>query len=247
MEVLYCISPVTASGKVNMEVDRRLMEISEREGRNFFRFYRWEPACISLGRGQDPEDLLDTDYMRSMGYDWVNRITGGSYVLHKGDITYSITASSKSSMFKLPLMDFYKLVHRAFYLGILKTGIDSSMITYGNSRFAREHKKSPCFSHFSNNEILIEGRKILGSAQKRGKNGLLQHGSLLVDDSLYDLYRIQKVFDDFDAIEKSITYIRKYADISYEELYSHITESVCDVFGLKYLSAELKEVLENIP
>ncbi len=246
MESLYYIRPETDSGPHNMIIDEKLMALSRKEGKSFFRLYHWDPVCISLGRGQSPESLLNMDYIESKGYQCINRITGGSYVLHKGDITYAITVSSKSSMFSLSLIDLYKKVHNAFYKAIISSGIDKGLVYFGSGSFRREHKQLPCFSHYSNNELLLEGKKILGSAQKRGKDSLLQHGSLLVENSLYDLFRIQKTYAEFSEIERSITYIRKYTDISYEDLYMRIINAIGEEFNQKIIIAELKEVLENL-
>lgn len=245
MESLLYIKPEKNSGQINMAIDQKLLEISERKGVSFFRFYHWEPVCISLGRGQNAEDILNIDYIQSKGFNFVSRITGGSYVLHKGDITYAIALSSNSRLFRRPYEDFYRAVHTAFYYAFINLGIDRDLLSLGSGTFSREHKKNPCFSHYSNHEVLIEGKKVMGSAQKRGRYSLLQHGSLLVENSLTDLYNVQTVFKDYSEIEGRITFLCKYLYGDYEEIYSAILDSVLDIFDMKLIVVDMEDVLGN--
>ena len=217
-EKLYYIPPAAASGVENMAIDRELMQRARREGKTFFRLYHWQPSCISLGRGQDPEKVLNMAYIKRKGYDVVMRPTGGSYVLHHGDITYAIATAGHSKCFALPLLRFYRVINQAFYRALRDIGVAENTMHFGAAAFRREHKQKPCFSHHANHEILINGKKILGSAQRRSKDALLQHGSLLVDDSINELFYVQKHFSDSAAIHRRVTYLRAHIPVSYTHL-----------------------------
>lgn len=245
MEYLFIAGPDTDTGKNNMTIDEKLMGISEAEGLTILRFYHWDPVCISLGRGQDPNIILDRDYLNDNDIDHVSRITGGSFVLHKGDITYSIITSNKSRLFALSLFEFFEKVHRGFYKALINSGINPELLSFGQGRFRREDKMHPCFSNSSNYEILIEGKKVLGSAQKRNRNSLLQHGSLLIEDSLEELFNVQTIYDDYSYIENKVTFLRKYIDSDYGKLYSAISRAIAEVLELKLEKLDIYRLIDN--
>lgn len=227
-----------------MYVDQRLMELSEQNNMLFFRFYQWDPVCVSLGRRQNPHNLLNIPYMSSKGYETVNRITGGSFVLHKGDISYAITVPSSNRIFDMPLNDFYSTIHKAFYNALILAGVNKSILSFANGSFSRTHKNYPCFSHNSNHELLLEGKKVLGSAQRRGRHSLLQHGSLLVEDSLEDLFNIQNIYNERSEIFSRVTFLKKFKNIDYGSLYLVILQSLAELLALDIVEIEMEEVVD---
>ncbi len=139
------------------------------------RFYRWERPTASLGFGQTTARVVDLDFCRSHGVDVVRRPTGGKLVLHHREITYAVVSSDVEA-FTATLGGSYKLISRGLLLGLERLGLRAALAT----QTPRDYVKGivPCFSQPAENEIEIDGRKIIGSAQKRVGNRFLQHGSI---------------------------------------------------------------------
>jgi len=162
-------------GAFNMAVDEYLFRRLDKIPRTTVRFYRWERQTVSLGYSQRVEEVLDYDYCRSHGIDVVRRITGGKLVLHWREITYSIV-SSDTKVFSATLAESYKRISAALILGLKKIGLKARLAGPPPSSYSRGNM--PCFAYPARDEIEIDGRKIVGSAQKRVGEWFLQHGSI---------------------------------------------------------------------
>jgi lipoate-protein ligase A len=143
------------------------------------RLYGWDPPAFSYGRFQKPEEILDLGRCREAGVPVVRRITGGGVIYHGEELTYSLVCptgfipgsrSVKEAFFHLTsfLLSFYRglglpAAHAADY--------------YGDSR-PLGGRTPLCFSGIESCDILINGNKIGGNAQRRLKNLIFQHGSI---------------------------------------------------------------------
>ncbi len=148
------------------------------------RFYTWDPAAVSIGRFQKIEDAVNADACKRHGFDIVRRITGGRAVLHHQELTYSIIARTDNPLFPSNVLGTYKLIAAGLLQGLKNLGIPAEMVSRSNRHAALVKKgvKDPaCFSSPSWYEILVHGRKIIGSAQRRLSGAFLQHGSILMD------------------------------------------------------------------
>ncbi len=172
-------------GAFNMAVDEFLFRRLDRDPRTTVRFYRWERPTVSLGYSQGIESILDLEYCQKNGIDVVRRITGGKLVLHWREITYSIV-SSDTTAFSPTLAESYKRISAALILGLEKMGLRARLAGPPPSSYSRGNM--PCFAYPARDEIEIDGRKIVGSAQKRVGERFLQHGSIPLqgDDGLLD-------------------------------------------------------------
>lgn len=167
-----------ASGAHNMAMDQALME-SVRAGRDpVLRFYRWSPACLSLGRNQPADGWYDERKLREHGIDVVRRPTGGRAVLHDRELTYS--AAFPTRMLGSPRAA-YAAVNRALVGGLRRLGVSAEPQPALGHR-AAPPSLSPCFRDPAEGEVVIGGRKLVGSAQYREAGVILQHGSLLIGD-----------------------------------------------------------------
>ena len=169
------IDLVPLKGSLNMAIDEHLFNSLTSEPQTFLRFYQWERPTASLGYAQKAENALDLKFCRSRGIDIVRRMTGGKMVLHHQEITYSI-ASSDQELFTATLGGSYKRISQALMEGLKKMGLRPSPASKAPAFYARGNL--PCFSHPAQDEIEVEGKKIVGSAQKRTANRFLQHGSI---------------------------------------------------------------------
>jgi lipoate-protein ligase A len=169
-----------ATGAENMARDRALLdELVAGERPATLRFYSWRPACISLGLGQ-PEDVLDLERVRAAGLDVVRRPTGGQALLHDDELTYSVVASQMDPVVGGTLMRTYHALTEAFLAGLATFGIEG--VGAPCEPRPASGLTPVCFASASAEEVLVDGRKLLASAQWRSRGAFLQHGSLLLSD-----------------------------------------------------------------
>lgn len=166
-----------APGAWNMAVDEALADGVRDGGPPVLRVYRWSPPCLSLGRNQ-PSDGYDRDALRSRGIDVVRRPTGGRAVLHHRELTYSVAAREDELG---TLRQAYAAINRALVAGLLRLGVDARLHPAGPDR-APVPSLAPCFEQPVEGEVTAGGRKLVGSAQRRERGVMLQHGSLPIHD-----------------------------------------------------------------
>lgn len=168
---------------LNMLRDQELLQEATRMGSPILRLYSWDTPTISLGKMQKA-DLLDKKALVCDGITVVTRPTGGRAVLHKGDFTYSLMIpSSYEALFGCTVQKTYAIVAQALQQSLMELGVCCSFSKREKSRLEmRAEAKSPCFVSPTKNELLVEGRKLIGSAQLRTKDGVIQHGSMPITD-----------------------------------------------------------------
>ena len=172
-------------GACNMAVDEELLAHAQAgEAVPVLRFYGWNPPAVSLGRFQHMESAVNADACKRHGFDIVRRITGGRAVLHHQELTYSITARIDNPLFPSTVLGTYKIIATGLLAGLQNLGIPAEMVSRAGRHAALVKKKAKdpaCFSSPSWYEILVNGKKIIGSAQRRMRGAFLQHGSILID------------------------------------------------------------------
>ena len=161
-----------AHGAFNMGVDEALLG-SAVEGIATLRFYGWEGHWLSLGYAQrlDPRRIAAC---RDAGVGIVRRVTGGRAVLHGSDLTYCLAAPETA----LPegLGGSYRLVADALIAGLQSLGV--AAVRTAATRGTAGSSELDCFAAPAEDEICVRGRKLAGSAQRRTRGGVLQHGSI---------------------------------------------------------------------
>jgi len=162
-------------GSWNMAVDDFLFQSLSEEPQTYVRLYAWEKPTVSLGYSQKIFKVLDIEYCQKKGIDIVRRITGGKLVLHHKEVTYSIS-SSDEEIFTSTLNDSYRIISEALMRGLDKMGLKPCLADAAPGSYVRGNL--PCFSYPARNEVEIDGKKIIGSAQKREGSKFIQHGSI---------------------------------------------------------------------
>jgi lipoate-protein ligase A len=174
-----------ASGAENMAIDEELLDHAARVGGPpVLRFYTWDPPAVSLGRFQEEATAVNRDACRHRGIDVVRRVTGGRAVLHYRELTYSIISRADNDRFPTDVIGTYKVIAAGLLAGLRNLGIPAEMAARSarhSDRLARARKDPACFSTPSLYELLVHGRKIIGSAQRRIPGAFLQHGSILLE------------------------------------------------------------------
>jgi lipoate-protein ligase A len=172
------------SGAENMALDEKLLDQASRgEVMAVLRLYSWAPPAVSLGRFQDEESAVKADACRRLGFDIVRRITGGRAVLHNHELTYSVVSRTDNPLFPQNVLGTYKVIAGGLIAGLKNLGIRAEMVSRSgrHADLVEKKAKAPsCFSSPSWYEILVNGKKIIGSAQRRVSGAFLQHGSILM-------------------------------------------------------------------
>lgn len=159
-----------------MAVDEALMgAVGRAESLPTLRLYAWDPACLSLGYAQS---YLDVDALRlqSHGWDVVRRMTGGRAILHVNELTYSVTAHPDEPRVQGSVLESYQRLAQALMLALHTLGLPVEMEK--NAPTSNGEKGPVCFEVPSAYEIVVGGKKLVGSAQARKRLGVLQHGTL---------------------------------------------------------------------
>lgn len=166
------ISDGAQSGAANMARDHA-MAAALRPGTGTVRFYRWSPATLSLGRNE-PVTEAYRDFLRTHpDIGLVRRPTGGRAVIHDRELTYAVA---------LPVRAFggprqaYRRVTEGLVTGLRHLGV-KAVVAAGR---VLPPDAGPCFLEPAEGEVVVRGRKLVGSAQVRVGGAVLQHGSVLL-------------------------------------------------------------------
>ena len=191
----------------NMAVDEALLISAGKDNfRPTLRFFAWDRPSLSIGSFQDVSEL-DLGRLGERGIPLVRRPTGGRAVLHDAELTYSVTCPISSPCFPSDLMGSYKTIGGCFLRGLSLLGVEAALVPVCKGP---DRKKSPptgggnplCFSSRSWYEVVLGGKKLIGSAQRRLRESFLQQGSLLMRLDVEGLVSLLK-FEDEDARKRA--------------------------------------------
>ena len=159
-----------------MAVDEAVLEaVGQRESPPTLRFYGWEPPCLSLGYAQPSADV-DMSRLGSLGWQLVRRPTGGRAILHTDELTYSVIGPLSEPRLEGEILASYRRLSQGLLGGLAILGLEARA---DQQKAADGTQKGPvCFETPSNYEITVGGRKLIGSAQMRRRDMVLQHGAL---------------------------------------------------------------------
>jgi len=169
-------------GKFNMDFDVSLIKSVERNI-PILRFYGWAPYCISLGANQSYDDINKLMALEN-NIDIVKRPTGGRAILHAQELTYSVIMTNCENVSGKKL---YEDISNALVYGL--NNYDSKLsevrlesINPNFPSLLKEPSGALCFASTARSEIKFNGKKLVGSAQRKFGSTILQHGSILVGE-----------------------------------------------------------------
>lgn len=254
------------TGFMNMAIDEAIM-IAHREGLvpPTIRFYQWSPPAVSLGYFQDLEKEIDVNLCKNIGIDIVRRPTGGKAVLHDKELTYSFIIRENHPLVNDSILETYKKISGGMIRGLSYLGIEAELVPLreklkNETLLNKEEKseirysdiKSICFSVPSQYEVQVEGKKIVGSAQVRKREIVLQHGSLLIElekDKLFSVFNFpsaqirERLKTRFNATSLEDILKRK---INFSELSEILLRGFEEEFGVRLVKGKLTEQEEKI-
>jgi len=187
-----------APGAWNMAVDEAILESTgSSKVKPTLRLYAWEPPCLSLGYAQPIEDV-DRPYLDLNRWQLVRRPTGGRAILHTDELTYSVMGPASEPRLAGSVLESYERLSKALLAALQLLDITAQAVAKDNSTITNNNSNPVCFEAPSQYEITFHGKKLIGSAQARRKEGILQHGSLPLHG---DLTRITQTlhYPDQDA------------------------------------------------
>ncbi len=203
---------------------------------NTIRFFRWKPSAVSIGYFQSMTEEVDVDACRSMGVDYVRRITGGGAVYHdyNGELTYSIMVNEDHKMIPRDILKSYGVLCKGLVLGLKSLGIPAEF--------------KPI------NDIVVEGKKISGNAQTRRLGVVHQHGTILREVNpkvMFSLLKVpsEKIRDKLiKSVEERVTSINKYLgrEVSFDELKRALIRGFEDALNIELVEGEVTEYEERL-
>ena len=186
------------SPSYNMALDEALLKWhSEGVIPPVIRFYGWNPPTLSIGYFQRLERDINMEAVKNHGLGFVRRPTGGRAVLHDKEVTYSVIVTEDYPEMPSTVTEAYRVISEGLLIGFQKLGLDAYFAvpeTDEEKAELRAPRSGVCFDSPSYYELVVEGRKVAGSAQTRQKGVILQHGSILLDideDKLFDCFNFK--------------------------------------------------------
>ncbi len=209
------------NGKFNMDFDLHLVR-NFNPGEIIFRLYRWNPYCISLGANQDLNSI-DVNKAQHDNIEIVKRPTGGRAILHSEELTYSVVYPID---FQTSARNVYNIINRAILKGLKNYHPILGEVKLEEeqpdlAKFYKNNEKSAvCFAVSAKSELKFARKKLVGSAQRKLGNTLLQHGSILCG-SFH-----KKLVDYLVLNETKVEEIKSEIDNTTVDLHSIINEDI---------------------
>lgn len=169
-----------ADGATNMAVDEALLFSFDPEcSLPVFRLYGWEPATLSLGRFQKGREVLDPARCAREGVPVVRRITGGGVIYHAAELTYAIVCAPRHIPAAASVKESFRVLTSFLLRFYGKLGLAPRYAADIVPAGTRLGERTPfCFAGRESYDILIDGRKVGGNAQRRLRDAIFQHGSI---------------------------------------------------------------------
>jgi len=210
-------------GARNMAIDHAIMKaVADGKALPTLRLYGWDSPTITVGYFQNVEDEVYIDKCRKDGIDVIRRITGGGTVYHDNEVTYSVSIPLASAITYGTILESYQRI-----------GIP---IVHALSDFGLHAEYQPI------NDITVYGKKISGSAQTRKMGTLLQHGTIMVETNIDEMFRYIRVADEKNAgrelaavKDRVVTMCSLMApNLRCDHLYQHIAAAVARGFTKEF-------------
>jgi lipoate-protein ligase A len=194
METWRFIRSGQGSPAYNMAMDEAIT-LAHSEGRvpPTLRFYSWNPPSLSIGYFQKAVIEVDLEAVEQQGFGFVRRPTGGRAVLHDQELTYSIIVAENYPGMPSGVTEAYRVLSEGLLRGFRRLGLNAQMVQLdsgGGKRAEEAVTSAACFDAPSSYELVVEGRKVAGSAQMRHKGTVLQHGSVLLELDVEQLFNL---------------------------------------------------------
>ncbi len=244
-------------GATNMAIDLALARcMLSNSHYPILRIYGWNPPAISLGYHQKMHDI-DVPKCQRDGIDVVYRPTGGRAILHADELTYAVILPKSSRYYFKEISKVYEIISLCLTSALhqlnLNVRFERARFTPGN--FSRDELSTMCYASTIQHEISYEGKKLVGSAQRRFDNVVLQHGSILIGHKHLDLVkylvngdpqRKNRIRDFLQSKTVCLNDIN-HSTVSFSQLANVIKTGFENELDIKFLDTELtRRELETV-
>jgi lipoyl(octanoyl) transferase len=173
-------------GPSNMALDEALLHcFHPGESRPVLRLYGWNPPALSVGRYQDAPAALKLESCAEAGIAVVRRMTGGGIILHAGEVTYSIGCAPGQIGDAVGVKDGFRTLCSFLLATYRRLGLDAQFALDRNNAGERLGERTAfCFAGKEEYDVVVNGRKLGGNAQRRLRGAILQHGSIPLESQL---------------------------------------------------------------
>ncbi len=247
-------------GATNMAIDEAILyALAEGNGRPTLRFFQWNPPCLSLGYNQHWAEI-DEPSCQQLGYTWTRRATGGRAILHRDELTYSLIIPQDDPRVQGGVTTAYQALSFGLMNGLKRLGVEVKQATKEDVRAGLRASKGGgpvCFDSPSHYEITHQGKKLIGSAQLRRKQTVLQHGTLPLCGKLNRILDVLKFSAEDRKQQQNLlpqratTMERALGKVlSFEEVAAALSEGFAEALNLSYeempLTKREKELAEQL-
>ncbi|MDI6786265.1 MAG: biotin/lipoate A/B protein ligase family protein [bacterium] len=199
------------------------------------RMYSWNPVAFSIGYFQRVEEVLNLKKCEDIGVDWVRRPSGGGAILHKKEVTYSFITEANNEFSNISTS--YAKINRAILETLKLFNLNFKTACYKID----SNKHHLCFLEFAGIDILLNGKKVSGSAQRRRNGVVLHHGSIKLDIDV-NLLKIISRTDEDEVLSKMTSLKRELGDNpGFDKVAEAITKSFEKVFEEEVIESVLME------
>ena len=225
-------------GAMNMALDDALLHAVAAGSPPVLRLYRWQPATLTVGYAQSLDTGVDLAACTATGIDVVRRPTGGRAVLHDREVTYAVIAPA-GTPFGASIAESYRVIAGVLQEALRRFGLPVELVP-GRSR--GEQGRPVCFTAPAQFELVIDGCKVAGCAQKRRGPAFLQHGSIPVDLDLDLLQRLLPATPgEAPALRfRTVGWLNRFATLPLEvaAVEAAVIEAFAAAFGFKPVPEE---------
>ncbi len=229
----------------NMAIDEAVsVAVRTEKAPPTLRFYMWKGFSVSIGQFQRIAEV-DTLFCRKENIPVVRRPTGGRAILHGTDLTYSFSAPNMPPFFSEGLLSTYSHLSKAFYIAF--RALDFDVRISSRREKGRVLTGSPlCFQSVSYGEITILGRKVMGSAQKRWKDGFLQQGSIMLTIEGALMKSVFRETEKESIAQTMIGLAEVNPSVNLEDLKEAIVNAFQEVFGVSLIIDNLSRYEKDL-
>lgn len=210
-----------------MAVDESLLESAISQKFCSLRWYRWNEPTISLGYFQRNNTDEQNDTWKNLPR--VRRLSGGGAILHHHELTYSFSVPASHPLSK-SLPELYPIIHQPIIDVLAKNNLQ---VEFRGTTFTSKSEPFLCFGRGDKRDLVHQGQKILGSAQRRRKGAVVQHGSLLLVTSEYAPH--------FPGLLNQTDQTKLYQDTFMSKLTQEFSQAISSEIGLPLQSHRLND------
>jgi lipoate-protein ligase A len=179
-----------APAVAHMERDRALLSCPE----PLLLFYEWQRPTITYGHFIDPEQYLDLRVVAELGFDMARRPTGGGILFHTADVVFTVCIPTGHCRYSDTVLENYRWINEAVESAV---GAGSTLI---RQALPRHEYSSFCMASPTIYDIVIDGKKVGGSAERKTARGYIHQASLFLSEPCWD--SIERMLVDKEAVEK---------------------------------------------